>query len=180
MTSATSAMRRQLCSAGSLDRTGGLLSQRAMNCSQKVKHVKPPSRTAISVIAGLIFRNERILICQRRQNAAFASLKWEFPGGKIEDRETDTDALRRELKEELAIDVRESEFFSGYVYSYEDGPTVSLRFHRVKSFQGEPQNLVFEQVSWVEVDDLVNFDFLEGDRRLIMQMIERQDTFSKA
>lgn len=141
--------------------------------------MKPWSPTAISVIAGLIFRNERILICQRRQNAAFP-LKWEFPGGKIEDRETDTDALRRELKEELAIDVRESEFFCGYGYSYEGGPTVSLRFYWVKRFQGEPQNLVFEQISWVEVDDLVNFDFLEGDRRLIIQIIERQDTFSKA
>ena len=140
--------------------------------------MKAPSQSAISVIAGLIFRNGRVLICQRGQNAAFA-LKWEFPGGKIEDRETETDALRRELKEELAIDVRESEFFSEYAYSYEDGPTVSLRFHRVKSFQGEPQNLIFEQISWVEVDDLVNFDFLDGDRRLIMQIIERQDTFSK-
>jgi 8-oxo-dGTP diphosphatase len=140
--------------------------------------VKAPLRPAISVIAGLIFRNKRVLICQRSENTAFG-LKWEFPGGKIENRESETDALRRELKEELAIDVRESEFFSGYAYSYEDGPTVSLRFHRVKKFQGEPQNLVFEQISWVEVGDLVNFDFLDGDRRLIIQMIEGQDTFSK-
>ena len=141
-------------------------------------YVKAPSRPPISVIAGLIFRNKRVLICQRSESTAFG-LKWEFPGGKIEDRENETDALRRELKEELAIDVRESEFFSEYAYSYEDGPTVSLRFHRVKSFQGEPQNLIFEQISWVEVDDLVNFDFLDGDQRLIMQIIERQDTFSK-
>jgi 8-oxo-dGTP diphosphatase len=141
-------------------------------------YAKAPSRPPISVIAGLIFRNKRVLICQRSESTAFG-LKWEFPGGKIEDRESETDALRRELKEELAIDVRESEFFSEYAYSYEDGPTVSLRFHRVKSFQGEPQNLIFEQISWVEVDDLVNFDFLDGDQRLIMQIIERQDTFSK-
>jgi len=139
----------------------------------------PPSRTAISVIAGLIFRNQRVLICQRRHDAAFA-LKWEFPGGKIEDRESEADALRRELKEELAIDVRESDFVSGYTYSYEDGPTVFLRFHWVKSFQGEPQNLVFEQISWVTPGDLVNLDFLEGDRRLIMQIIERQHTFLNA
>jgi 8-oxo-dGTP diphosphatase len=139
----------------------------------------PPSRTAISVIAGLIFRNQRVLICQRRHDAAFA-LKWEFPGGKIEDRESEADALRRELKEELAIDVRESDFVSGYTYSYEDGPTVFLRFHWVKSFQGEPQNLVFEQISWVTLGDLVNLDFIEGDRRLIMQIIERQHTFLNA
>ena len=139
----------------------------------------PPSRTAISVIAGLIFRNQRVLICQRRHDAAFA-LKWEFPGGKIEDRESEADALRRELKEELAIDVRESDFVSGYTYSYEDGPTVFLRFHWVKGFQGEPQNLVFEQISWVTLGDLVNLDFIEGDRRLIMQIIERQHTFLNA
>ena len=149
-----------------------------MQSSKTVIYVKAPLRTAINVIAGLIFRNKKVLICQRHHNAAFA-LKWEFPGGKIENRESETDALRRELKEELAIDLRESEFFSGYAYSYENGPTVSLRFHRVKSFQGEPQNLVFEQISWVELDALVNFDFLEGDRRLIMQIIERQDTLSK-
>jgi 8-oxo-dGTP diphosphatase len=141
-------------------------------------HVKAPLRPAISVIAGLIFRNKRVLICQRSENTAFG-LKWEFPGGKIENRESETDALRRELKEELAIEIRESELFSGYTYSYEDGPTVFLRFHWVKSFEGEPQNIVFEQISWVEIDDLIKFDFLEGDRRLIMEIIERQDIFAK-
>ena len=98
----------------------------------------------------------------------------------MEKCESEADALRRELREELAIDVCESEFFCGYLYSYEDGPTVSLRFHWVKSFEGEPQNLVFEQISWVEIGDLVNFDFLQGDRQLIRQIIERRDTFSKA
>lgn len=141
-------------------------------------HVKAPSRPPISVIAGLIVRNKRVLICQRSENTAFG-LKWEFPGGKIENRENETDALRRELKEELAIEIRESEFFSGYTYSYEDGPTVFLRFHRVKSFEGDPQNIVFEQISWVEIHDLIKFDFLEGDRRLIMEIIERQDIFAK-
>ncbi|MGN6732060.1 MAG: (deoxy)nucleoside triphosphate pyrophosphohydrolase [Candidatus Binatia bacterium] len=141
-------------------------------------HVKAPLRPAISVIAGLIFRNKRVLICQRSENTA-SGLKWEFPGGKIENRESETDALRRELKEELAIEIRESEFFSGYTYSYEDGPTVFLRFHWVKSFEGEPQNIVFEQISWVEIDDLIKFDFLEGDRRLIMEIMERQDIFAK-
>jgi hypothetical protein len=38
---------------------------------------------------------------------------------------------------------------------------------------------VFEQISWVEIDDLIKFDFLEGDRRLIMEIIERQDIFAK-
>lgn len=98
----------------------------------------------------------------------------------MEDRESEADALRRELKEELAIDVRELEFFSGYPYSYADGPTVLLRFYWVKSFHGEPQNLVFEQISWVKPGDLVNVDFLEGDRRLITEIIERRHTFSNA
>ena len=97
----------------------------------------------------------------------------------MEDGESDDDALRRELREELAIEVCESEFFTGYQYSYENGPTVSLRFHRIKRFEGKPQNLVFEQIAWVNVGELVNFDFLEGDRGLIIQIIEQERVFFK-
>jgi len=140
--------------------------------------VKAIDRPAISVIAGLIFRGGKLLICQRRADAVFA-LKWEFPGGKIEDGEGEDDALRRELREELAIEVCESEFFTASQYSYENGPTVSLRFHRIKRFEGKPQNLVFEQIAWVNVGELVNFDFLEGDHGLIIQIIEQERVFSK-
>ena len=61
----------------------------------------------LTVVAGLIYKDGRLLVCQRRPGGAFP-LKWEFPGGKVEKGESDIDALRRELREELAVEVREA------------------------------------------------------------------------
>ncbi len=89
----------------------------------------------------------------------------------MEKGESDLDALRRELKEELGIEIRDAELTSEYEYAYADGPRVSLCFYDVKSFEGAAKNLVFQQMSWVKVMDLGSLDFLEGDRRLIEQLL---------
>ena len=120
----------------------------------------------IDVVAGLICRDERVLACQRRDSSVFP-LKWEFPGGKVEKTESDSEALCRELKEELGIDVLESLQVYQNEYSYADGPTVHLRFFKILKYRGEPKNLVFQQIAWVELPQLVGLDFLEGDKPLI-------------
>ena len=123
------------------------------------------------VVVGMI-PNEHgeILIAQRTVNRYKSGL-WEFPGGKRHAGETFEDCLRRELKEELGIDVHDAELISAYEHSYNGGPRVSLCFYNVKSFHGEATNLVFQQISWEKVTDLGSLDFLEGDRRLIEQML---------
>ncbi len=133
--------------------------------------MKKGARPPINVVAGLIFRGGELLICQRRETAAFA-LKWEFPGGKVENGEDGVAALRRELKEELAVEVREAELFAQYEHCYENGPLVFLQFYQVANFVGVPRNLVFQQVLWVGLDKLPEFDFLEGDRRVIEQLVK--------
>ena len=125
--------------------------------------------TPIKVVAGLIYRDGRLLVCQRRADAAFP-LKWEFPGGKVEGGETELAALTRELYEELAIEVRKAKFFCEHDHSYPKGPTVSLRFYNVCDFEGEPQNLVFERISWRKLSDLEQLDFLDGDCPLIAEL----------
>jgi 8-oxo-dGTP diphosphatase len=124
----------------------------------------------INVVAGLIWQNDKLLVCQRRADGAFP-LKWEFPGGKIEEGETDLIALKREFQEELAIDVREALLVYQQQHHYVDGPTVSLRFYSVNDWHGEMQNLVFERVSWVNLGDLDHMDFLEGDRPFIQKLM---------
>lgn len=124
----------------------------------------------IKVVAGLIYRDGRLLVCQRRGNSAFP-LKWEFPGGKVEEDEDEVAALKRELREELAIEVRRVKFFGQHDHSYDDGPAVSLRFYKVSEFAGIPQNLVFEQISWVKLAALESLDFLDGDRPLITRLV---------
>ena len=125
---------------------------------------------ALNVVAGLIYRNGRLLVCQRRADGAFP-LKWEFPGGKVENGETDLDALTRELQEELSIRVRSAALLYRHSHSYPGGPRVSLRFYHVCEFEGEATNLVFERISWSEFADLAQLDFLEGDRPIIDKLI---------
>ncbi|MGH7930324.1 MAG: (deoxy)nucleoside triphosphate pyrophosphohydrolase [Candidatus Binatia bacterium] len=130
----------------------------------------PTINTSIKVVAGLIYRDGRLLVCQRRADGAFP-LKWEFPGGKVEEGESDVVALRRELREELAVDVREAGFVVQHDHSYRNGPRVSLNFYNVYEFDGEPQNLVFQQISWLKLVELQPLDFLDGDRPLIAQLL---------
>jgi 8-oxo-dGTP diphosphatase len=128
-----------------------------------VEHRKPK---AIEVVAGVIVRDGRVLICQRGAGSKFA-LKWEFPGGKVEAGEDPAEALRRELCEELAIEVEESKEFACHVHHYKDMPPVELRFYQVTRYRGEVKNLIFRQIVWAHIRSLKQFDFLEGDLPLI-------------
>ena len=120
----------------------------------------------IAVVAGLIFDQQKLLVCQRHRDAAFP-LKWEFPGGKLESGESETQALARELKEELDIRAGEIELLHRHVHAYPDGPEISLSFFHVIDYQDEIKNLVFEQIAWSDLAELVNFDFLDGDLPLV-------------
>jgi 8-oxo-dGTP diphosphatase len=123
-------------------------------------------RRRINVVAGLIFRDGRLLACQRHEKSAFP-LKWEFPGGKVESGESDADALRRELKEELGISVSAMTFFHEHEHAYPDGPDVLLRFFKIMTFDREVTNLVFQRIEWLDLSELADRDFLEGDIPLI-------------
>jgi mutator protein MutT len=131
--------------------------------------MNPPNRALIRVVAALMFRDQQLLVCQRRADGAFP-LKWEFPGGKVEKGESDVDALRRELSEELGVDARQITFFCHYEHCYPNGPTVSLRFYVVGEFDGEPRNLIFERIEWAIVGELDRYDFLDGDRPIIARL----------
>ena len=131
-------------------------------------------RRRINVVAGLIFRDGRLLACQRHEKSAFP-LKWEFPGGKVEGGESDADALRRELKEELGISVGAMTFFHEHEHAYPDGPDVSLRFFKILSFDQEVTNLVFQRIEWLDLSELPSRDFLAGDVPLIQILAQSGD-----
>ncbi len=114
------------------------------------------------VVAAVIQKDGRILIGQRKRSDRH-SLKWEFPGGKVEAHESPRRALVRELEEELGIRARVGSELTRYPYRYARRSAFELIFYRVDQFSGEPQNLVFESIAWVEAKDLPNYDFLEGD-----------------
>jgi 8-oxo-dGTP diphosphatase len=115
-----------------------------------------------TVVAAIIERGGRILICQRRADHAHP-LKWEFPGGKVEPGESPADALRRELAEELAIAAGIGPEVTRYEYTYPGKKPILLIFYRVTEFIGEPRNQVFAQILWDQPGKLRGYDFLEGD-----------------
>src|SRR5580693_10661532 len=118
--------------------------------------------TEIHVAAAVIERDGCILIGQRKRGSRH-SLKWEFPGGKVEPGETPRDALRRELREELAIEAVIGDELDRYDIQYPGGILTHLFFYRVTEFSGEPQNLDFERIVWERPGLLSAYDFLEGD-----------------
>ena len=119
-----------------------------------------------TVVAAVIEREGRVLIGQRKPSGQHA-LKWEFPGGKVEPAETPEAALIRELGEELAIHARIDREIMRYEYQYPGRSRILLIFYRVLDFEGEPQNLDFEQIQWALPERLGDYDFLEGDADFI-------------
>jgi 8-oxo-dGTP diphosphatase len=125
---------------------------------------------AVTVVAGLIWQEGRVLICRRRLDGAFPG-KWEFPGGKIEAGEEPQAALQRELEEELGIQATIGEEICRVKHEYPDQRPVRLHFFDVVRFEGHLQNRVFSTVSWVLPGDLAAYDFLEADERLIERLV---------
>ncbi len=125
----------------------------------------------IRVAAGILIRDAKFLICQRRADAVFP-LRWEFPGGKLDPGETPRRALVRELAEELAIrvDAKDLELIESVRHRYPSGLEVELHFFRVRAFAGEPANRAFEKIVWAEGSRLPSFDFLEADRALLARL----------
>jgi 8-oxo-dGTP diphosphatase len=99
-------------------------------------------------------------------------LKWEFPGGKIEEGEQPRDALRRELEEELGIDASIGDEVSRIQHQYPNGSSVELRFFAVREYAGELENRIFREIRWEEATKLPSYDFLEADLSLVKHLAE--------
>ena len=122
------------------------------------------------VVGGLIYQNKQILICQRKEDGDHPS-KWEFPGGKLKDDENTQEALKRELKEELSIEINEMIYFDEYLYEYKKlSKILKLVFFQIFQFEGEIQNKVHQQLKWIDISKLGDYDFLEGDLKIINKL----------
>jgi 8-oxo-dGTP diphosphatase len=121
------------------------------------------------VVAGLILQEGKLLVCQRTRHQTMP-LKWEFPGGKIEEGEQPRDALRRELEEELGIVATVGDEVARIQHEYPNGGMVELRFYIVRDYRGELENRIFRDMQWAAPQDLPTFDFLEADLTLVKDL----------
>ncbi|MBT3217941.1 MAG: (deoxy)nucleoside triphosphate pyrophosphohydrolase [Proteobacteria bacterium] len=113
-------------------------------------------------------RNERFLVTRRGPDAARAN-QWEFPGGKVEDGETDEAALVRELEEELAIEVDVQEFVAEVKHNYPE-LAIHLLLYRCNLAKGDPQLREHIELRWADLRDLARFDWAPADRILCAKL----------
>ena len=119
----------------------------------------------LDVAAALVFRDGKLLITQRQADAHLGGL-WEFPGGKREPDETFEACLRRELREELGIEVVVGELLESLTHAYPE-KTVHLKFYRCRWESHEPQPLGCSAFKWVSAADLTDHAFPAADARLL-------------
>lgn len=120
------------------------------------------------VVAALIWDRDRFLICQRPSHKARALL-WEFVGGKVEPGESKEEALVRECKEELDIEIAVDDLFMEVDHVYPD-LTVHLTLYNSRIVDGEIKLLEHNASAWISVDEIDLYDFCPADEEILVKL----------
>ena len=124
----------------------------------------------IQVVAAVLFREGKVLCVQRPVNAReYISSKWEFPGGKVEVGESRQEALVREIREELSVDIKVSEFLMTVEHAY---PDFQLTMHVFKCVLDQGEIILNEHVAlkWLSFDELDQLDWAAADVPIILKL----------
>ena len=119
------------------------------------------SPRTIRVVAAVIERGGRYLITQRRASAVLPLL-WEFPGGRVEEGESDTLALKREVQHRLGVDVQAGKLMSFVSHPYEHY-VVELYLYEARLLEGEPLAVNVGDFRWVVSADFERYQFTPAD-----------------
>jgi mutator protein MutT len=122
----------------------------------------------LQVVAGLVFHEKKLLITQRPADRHLGGL-WEFPGGKVELGEDLRGALRRELCEELAIEVEVLDLLAEVTHAYPE-KAVRLSFFQCRWIGGELRMIDCAAVAWVNPNELGSYVFPAADQELVLSL----------
>ena len=122
------------------------------------------------VVAALIWKNNKFMICQRPAHKA-RGLLWEFVGGKVEPGETKEQALIRECREELNVLLSVDAVFMEVIHEYPD-ITVHLTLFNATIAAGEPQKLEHNDIQWITPREISNYDFCPADEEILARICE--------
>ena len=122
------------------------------------------------VVAALIWRDDKFMICQRPAHKA-RGLLWEFVGGKVEPGETKEQALIRECNEELNVLLSVGDMFMDVVHEYHD-LTVHLTLFNATIAEGEPQKLEHTDIQWITLSEIPNYEFCPADEEILAKICE--------
>jgi 8-oxo-dGTP diphosphatase len=123
--------------------------------------------TRILVVAAVIERDDRFLITRRQDGVHLAGF-WEFPGGKVADGESHTAALRREIHEELAVEIVVRDLVLETSHDYPER-VVTLFFYRC-DLTGTPRPMIGQEMAWVPRSELPSLSFPPADDELVRRL----------
>ncbi|WAM22504.1 MAG: 8-oxo-dGTP diphosphatase MutT (plasmid) [Candidatus Methanoperedens sp.] len=124
------------------------------------------------VTAAILIKDGLFFIAKRKKADKLAN-KWEFPGGKIENGETAEQCLKREIEEELRINVRIGDFFGESIYQYPHG-AIKLLAYLVHWESGSIELMAHDEYKWVSLEELDYYDFAPADIPLVKKLKERK------
>jgi mutator protein MutT len=126
----------------------------------------------IPVTAAVMRREGKVLIAKRKR--AFAGYPWEFPGGKLEENETLQECLKRELREELGIEVKVGELVALSKHVLNCQQAISLYAYEVTYLSGDLTLKDHEEIRWVTIDELDAYSFPEPDRVIVKALKDKK------
>lgn len=125
-------------------------------------------KITVHAVAGLLVRDGKLLVAERPEGKPYSGY-WEFPGGKVEDNEDVEQAIKRELQEELGIDVTRAERWFEHLHAYPD-KTVLLELWRITEFTGEPTGMENQVLRWASYEEILHLPLLEGNFAIMSQI----------
>jgi 8-oxo-dGTP diphosphatase len=129
-------------------------------------------RNPVHVAAGIVLRDGWVFLTKRAADVHQGG-KWEFPGGKVQLNESSTQALGRELKEEVGLTIARPQLFMCIEHDY-CAKKIILDFYLVTEFDGEPKGCEGQLFKWFEIDELVSLDFPEANSAVIEKLINQR------
>jgi mutator protein MutT len=125
------------------------------------------------VIASIICKEDKVLIAQRAKKDEFYG-KWEFPGGKMEEGETEKECLARELSEDLGIQAEIGDYLCSSFFEHKGSP-MEMRTYYVPSYAGDIKLYDHQEVRWVHVQDLPSYDMPDPDKPIVEKLLKQLD-----
>ena len=124
----------------------------------------------LKVVCALIKKNNKVLIARRKTGDEYVLGKWEFPGGKVDLNEIDEDAIKREIKEELEINVKAKSLIATTTHKY-PSKVVELKLYECDYISGSIKLHDHTDYAWVSIDDLLSYDLAIADISLVKNIM---------